>query len=267
MNAPKAHPRTELARLARASHGGLVSVADAARALALAPAAAAARLAAFRRRGWLHSVRRGLFLIVPVEADPARPITVEDPWTLARQLFAPCYVGGWSAAEHWGLTEQIFRSVFVVTAAHVRRSQLAFLGVDFRVVKVSRRRIEGAISVWRGHERVLVSDRELTIADALLAPTWVGGFRHLVQMIRTYHESKDWNPSRLVARMERLGKGAGFKRLGWLLEQLFPTEADLISVCLGRRSAGLIALDPEVRSKSRINKRWGLRVNVAPDHR
>lgn len=65
--------------------------------------------------GWPRRVRRGLYLVLPLEAQSDRAITVEDPWILADELFSPCYIGGWSAAQHWGLTEQIFRSVFVVT--------------------------------------------------------------------------------------------------------------------------------------------------------
>lgn len=267
MNVPTANARADLARLSRASHGGLVDASDAARALGIPPDAAVTRLARLKRRGWLQSVRRGLFLVVPLEADPSRPMTIEDPWTLAVQLFSPSYVGGWSAAEHWGLTEQIFRSIFVVSAAHVRRSRSVLLGVEFRVVKVPSRRIDGATTVWRGRERIMVSDRELTIADALLAPDWVGGFRHLVQIFRTYHDSKEWNPARLAARLNHLGKGAGFKRLGWLLERAFPGETDLVSLCFRRRSAGLIALAPAVRAIGRINKRWGLRINVEVDDR
>jgi predicted transcriptional regulator of viral defense system len=267
VNVPATNPRSDLAKISRVAHGGLVAVAEAARALGIAPAAAASRLGALKRRGWLRHVRRGLFLIVPLEAEPASGATVEDAWVLGKQLFAPCYIGGWSAAEHWGLTEQIFRSVFVASGAHVRRSQATFLGAEFRVVKIPRRRIEGASAVWRGRERVLVSDRELTIADALIAPDWVGGFRHLAQIIRTCYESKEWNSARLIARMEHLGKGAGFKRLGWLFEQIFPTETDLITLCFHRRSAGLIAVDPRVKATGRISKRWGLRINVSLDDR
>jgi predicted transcriptional regulator of viral defense system len=186
---------------------------------------------------------------------------------LAAQVFAPCYVGGWSAAEHWGLTEQIFRSTFVVSAAHVRRSHFSAVGADFRVAKVARKRIQAAVSVWRGRERVPVSDRELTIVDGLVAPDWVGGFRHLAQIISAYHDSKEWSPARLIARLDQLSKGAAFKRLGWLCEQAFPSEKDLIAACARRRSAGLIALDPAVKAKGRINKRWGLRVNVTVDDR
>lgn len=267
VNVPKASPRADLAKVSRAAHGGLVAVPDAARALGIKPAAAAARLAALKRRGWLRHVRRGLFLIVPLEADPSGATTVEDAWILGKQLFAPCYIGGWSAAEHWGLTEQIFRPVLVASAAHVRQSRLTFLGAEFRIAKIRQKRIEGASVVWRGRERVLASDRELTLADALIAPDWVGGFRHLAQILQTYHETKEWNPTRLVARMDQLGKGAGFKRLGWLLEQVFPTETDLIALCFHRRSAGLIAVDPQVRASGRINKRWGLRINITLDDR
>jgi predicted transcriptional regulator of viral defense system len=201
--------------------------------------------------------------VLPIEADPTRAATVEDPWILAMQLFAPCYVGGWSAAEHWGLTEQIFRNVFVVSGAHVRRSQLTFLNVAYRIVKVPRTRVDRATPVWRGRERVLVSDRELTLADALVTPAWVGGFRHLGDLLRNYRQSKEWDPERLLARLDQLGKGAGFKRLGWLLEQTSPEDTKIIAACLRRRTAGLVALDPAVRSRGRIHKRWGLRVNVS----
>ena len=109
--------RVEFGALAR---GGLVSLSDAQRTWQVSANAAAARLARYHRRGWLRRVRRGLYLVLPLEADPRGAVTVEDPWLLARELFAPCYVGGWSAAEHWELTEQIFRSVFVISAASVR---------------------------------------------------------------------------------------------------------------------------------------------------
>ena len=36
---------------------------------------------------------------------------VQDPWILVPALFAPAYIGGRTAAEHWDLTEQIFRDI------------------------------------------------------------------------------------------------------------------------------------------------------------
>lgn len=71
-----------------------------------------AQLLAVRSLRWLARVRRGAYVPVPIES-PSADVALEDPWSVAMTTFAPCYMGGWSAAEHWGLTEQIFRSVCV----------------------------------------------------------------------------------------------------------------------------------------------------------
>lgn len=114
MASPKP-PREVIGRLARTSRGGLVTVEHARLALGLSPRVTTLRLSRLAAAGWLRRVWRGLYLVLPLEAQSDRAITVEDPWILADELFSPCYIGGWSAAQHWGLTEQIFRSVFVVT--------------------------------------------------------------------------------------------------------------------------------------------------------
>ena len=76
-------------------------------------------LAYLARRGWLSRVRRGLYVAVPL--DTRRPGEwVEDAWVVADRIFDPCYIGGWSACEHWSLTDQVFRTVVVVTAKKVR---------------------------------------------------------------------------------------------------------------------------------------------------
>ena len=255
--------RGDIGTLARAARGGLVSVARAAEALGLPRRATTLRLTRLARAGWLRRVRRGLYLLLPLEARSERAATVEDPWILAGELFAPCYVGGWSAAEHWGLTEQIFRSIFVVTAAPIRRRAETIAGADFRLVRTNSRRVKAAKAVWRGTERVSVSDREQTLADGLASPGWVGGVRHLADMLTTYRASPEWNPSRLVESVRAVGMGSALKRLGYLAETLWPDETAMPAAARKKLSAGLVSLDPAVRAPGRINKRWGLRVNVA----
>src|SRR3990172_4582865 len=259
---PGSERRSEFGGLARLARGGLVSLADAQRAWQTSANTAAARLTRYHRRGWLRRVRRGLYLVLPLEAEPRGAVTVEDPWILARELFAPCYIGGWSAAEHWQLTEQMFRSVFVVSSANVRGRESRLLGVEFRVARTAESRVARADSVWRGREKVLVSGRELTLADALASPAWIGGVRHLADVLAVYHDSSHWQPKKLVERLSENGSGAAFKRLGWLAEQLFPDERELIAACIEHRTAGLVAVDPAVKAPGNISKRWGLRVNV-----
>lgn len=39
----------------------------------------------------------------------------EEPFVIAEKLFSPCYIGGINAANYWDLTEQIFRTITVMT--------------------------------------------------------------------------------------------------------------------------------------------------------
>ena len=256
--------KEKLRRLARGARGGLVTTTRAAALLRQSPAEASATLARLMRQGWLVRVRRGLYLVLPLEASHEGG-TVEDPWILAREVYAPCYIGGWTAAEHWGLTEQVFRSTFVVTAAAIRHATETFLGTEFHLVRAKKSRVENVRPIWRGRERIAVSDRERTIADALASPDWVGGIRHLAQMLRSYRSTKDWNPNRLLERVGEVRSGAAFKRLGYLAEIVLSAESVLVDAALARRSAGVVKLDPAVAGRGRLTKRWGLWVNARLD--
>jgi predicted transcriptional regulator of viral defense system len=257
--------RKVMADLARAASGGLLTVARAAEALGVSTHDAAVRLGRLARGGWLARARRGLYLVLPIEATPGNAAIAEDAWILAAALFAPCFIGGWTAAEHWGLTEQIFRSTFVVSAAPRRRRSENRLSTNFHVVRVPRDRVRGAISVWRGGERVAVSDRERTIVDALVHPSWVGGVRHLAEIFATYRESTEFDAKKLISRAEERAAGSAFKRLGYLAERLWPQEKAIIDLAYHHRTAGIIRLDPAVTGRGKMSSRWGLWVNVTID--
>jgi predicted transcriptional regulator of viral defense system len=188
---------------------------------------------------------------------------MDDPWVLASTLFSPCYIGGWSAAEHWGLTEQLFRSTFVVTAASVRRRRQRIIGTEFEVVRVSKERVSDLTQVWRGSERVAVSGPERTIVDALVDPAWVGGVRHLVDILATYRDTPSFDLVKLVEVLRNSGRGSAVKRFGYVAESLWRLDSTTIEELRARRSTGTIRLDPAVPSKGKMNKRWGLWVNVS----
>lgn len=251
-----------VARLARAATGGILSVANAAEALRIDRRRAALKLGALARRGWLLRARRGLYLVLPLETEPGTLSVAEDPWVLAREAFAPCYVGGWSAAEYWGLTEQLFRSTLVVTGSHVRRKSISLLGHEFRLFRVPRERLKGAILIWRGAERVAVSGRERTLVDGLRQPETCGGIRHLAQMMVAYAESNERDFDTLVATAKKHGSGAAWKRLGYMAEILWSGETAVTEEARRRVTRGYVRLDPTVARRGKFVRKWGLRVNV-----
>lgn len=259
---PQPERKQEVARLARASRGGVINIDDAADALGVSSTFASSRLAALARAGWLSRVRRGLYLVLPLEAASEGQTTVADPWILAGALYAPCYVGGWSAAEHWGLTEQLFRSTFIASAANVRTRESTFLGASFTIVRVKAERLAHLTPVWRGSAKLLVSSRERTVVDAAIDPRWLGGWRHTTEVFATYSTDSKSDPAVLAQELRRSGTGAAAKRIGYLAERLWPSALSLIDDAFALRTAGLIKLDPELERKGRINTRWGVRVNA-----
>ncbi|HNX20251.1 MAG TPA: type IV toxin-antitoxin system AbiEi family antitoxin [Acidobacteriota bacterium] len=254
--------RARIAKLSRAAHGGILSVDDAARALEVSAHAAAITLAGLARRGWLTRARRGLYLVRPLEAEPTQAAAPEDPWILAREAFAPCYVGGWSAAEHWGLTSQLFRSTLVVTAASGRSRDVTILGQRFRLFRVPRPRIEGRgiVAVRRGAERVPVSTPERTLVDGLRRPELCGGIRNVADLLREY-SLHDAHVEALLAEAAAAGSGAAWKRLGYLAERVWPNAA-VADAAARHATAGNVALDPAVRRRGTLLCRWRLWVNV-----
>lgn len=254
--------RTLMAKLARASRGGLISIDEAAAVLDLPRDRVSAKLASLARRGWLQRARRGLYLVAPLEAQPSHESIAEDPWVLAAEVFFPCYIGGWSAAEYWGLTEQLFRTTLVVTARSARAKEATLLGHDFRLFRVSSSRLDGTVAVWRGADRVPTSGPERTIVDGLRNPELCGGVRHIVEILTEYRASEHYDLEALLRTATDWANGAAWKRLGYLFESLWPTEADVVSYAGEQISSGIIQLDPAVRRRGPIVRRWNLRANV-----
>jgi len=270
--------KNEIAELARSAPAGIVNSKIASSAWGKDISTASKRLSALASRGWLRRMRRGTYEIIPLDAMSTTSSPYDDPWTLAATEFEPCYVGGWSAAEHWGLTEQIFRDTFVVTAANVRSTQVTIGGLSFRLTRVAPDRALGDEKVWRRAIQVPCSSAERTLVDAANSPFWIGGVRHLADVITRYAERPSNDLDAFIRSLKSQTRGAGAKRLGYIAEQLVKDETDeraretlafIRDSAHEYRTKGVIKLDPSVRSRGHMNTAWGLWINtgvVRRDH-
>jgi len=248
--------RAQLAAVLREAKGA-VTPGVAAEALGLTRQEAARRLARWAVQGWLQRVRRGIYVAVPLESERVDAIP-EDAWIIADAAFSPCFISGWSAAEHWGLTEQVFRTVLVSTTRRPRLRETTMGGISFRLRTVGERQLFGLKGVWRGRTRVQVSDPSRTMVDLLHRPWLGGGLRSSVEMLESYLASQEYRDvGRLLTYAQSLGVGAVFKRLGYLLERLAPEEHEAIAVCAGSLTQGNARLDPALPAK-RLVTAWRL---------
>jgi predicted transcriptional regulator of viral defense system len=248
--------RSRLAAVLRRG-GDLITVDDAVAALNVTRTVAAKSLARWEQQHWLKRLRRGLYAPVPLALSHDEQV-LEDPWALVPELFDPAYIGGATAAHHWDLTEQLFRTIFVYTARPVRRTEEVIQETAFQLRHIEVSRIFGTKMIWRGRRKIQISDLHRTIIDLLDDPSSGGGIRHVEDCLRAYFAHKDVDVGRLIEYGDKFGNGAVFKRLGFLGERLNAPPA-LIAACSERLTTGNARLDPALESP-RLVRRWRLRI-------
>jgi predicted transcriptional regulator of viral defense system len=258
MNTPTGIGKLDRARITTLLRGTqyTVSVNEAAKILQLPNAQAAKLLARWSNKGWFARIKRGLYVAIPLESATS-DISLEDPFIIAEKIYDPCYIGGWSAAEYWGLTEQIFRTVVVFTVQKQYNQHPDIKGTKFLLSKIPESFLFGLKPIWRGQIKVLISDPSRVIIDILNIPKLGGGIRSVADIFTGYLKSEYKNLMLLAEYAKKLNNGAIYKRLGFLLEQFAPEEKELITLCNKGLSFGNAKLDPQLECNHLIT-RWRL---------
>jgi predicted transcriptional regulator of viral defense system len=251
----RSRTRERLGRLLREG-GEVLTVENTARILSVTNEDAAKALARWRKQGWLSRIKRGLYVPVPVQSI-GTDRALEDAWIVIPDLFGPAYIGGWSAAEHWDLTEQIFRDICVFTTRPVARRHQVIHNVPFVVTHIAPDHQFGTKTVWKNQTKLSVSDPTRTIVDMLSSPWAGGGIQHVVDCFEQYLKSSHFRAEQLIDYAERLGNAAVFKRLGFLVERLLGADHVLVAACKARLSKGNAQLDPALKGDTLVT-RWRL---------
>lgn len=252
--------RQLLTKLHRYS-SGVVDIEETAGLLGINRNKASKLLAHLASQGWARRLRRGLYLLIPLEATSPQDWTA-DPWVIADQLFRPGYIAGWSACEHWGFTEQIFRDICVFTSSSIRSRKLVVDQITYALRKISINRFFGLRGVWREGVRILISDPTRTIIDILDTPKWGGGIRHVYQILEEYLNSEHKDEKLIEEYLRRIGNSAAAKRLGYLWETMNGVDTPILQLLQTLIASGYSLLDPTVTPRGPYIARWKLRLNV-----
>ncbi len=235
--------------------GDVIRIDDVVGALSVDRTAASKLLSRWTEQGWLRRVAQGNYVSASLDLLESEHV-LEDPWVLVPALYAPAYIGGRTAAEHWDLTEQLFRDIVVMTTQPVREKHQARHGAQFTLYHIAKKKLFGTKPVWRGQTKVLVSDVHRTIADMFDDPALGGGIQHVADCLDAYLKRSNRNDDALIEYAEALENGAVFKRLGFLAERN-PEAASLAGACRARLTKGNAKLDPALQC-SRLVTRWRL---------
>src|SRR5437899_7535773 len=180
-----------------AGSGDVVHISDVATALAISRTDAAKRLARWREQGWLSRVGAGAYVPASIDTLGSERV-LDDAWVLVPALFAPAYIAGRTAAEHWDLTEQIFKDIVVVTGQAIRERHQTRQGFEFTLKHLKPEKIFGTKPIWRHNTKVSVSDVHRTIIDMLDDSALGGGIQHVSDCLHVYFKRSDRSDQKLI---------------------------------------------------------------------
>lgn len=246
--------RARLAVVLRATKD-VVSIETAARALDLDRTRAAKLLSRWVAQGWMRRIGQGLYVPVPIDLAMSDQV-VGDPWVLVPSLFGEAYIGGWTAAHHWDLTEQLFNQTVIFTTRRVDEQRVIAQGVTFLAHHLAKKRFFGIKPIWRGTTRVNLSDPARTLIDMLALPQTGGGIDHVADCLSEYKKLRNADQGLLMKYAATFGNGAIFKRLGFLAEAHLHDES-LAAACCARLTKGYAKLDPGLDC-SQLVTAWNL---------
>jgi predicted transcriptional regulator of viral defense system len=249
--------REKLSKVINSSKGGITTD-TVSKALGVNKQEAGRLLSRWSKSGWLRRIKRGFYISVPIEASPGQ-LAIENPWVVVSKIFSPGYIGGFSAIKHWDLSEQIFETVVFFTTKKVHTRNPQYSGLKIRLKSISPEKLFGTKTVWIDSSKVLVSDPSKTMIDILDEPALVGGMSIVRDFLQKYLDSDFKNLSLMTDYATRMKNDTIFKRLGFLLELMVPSEEKALEDIRKRISSGYSKFDPSVENV-RIVKRWNLKI-------
>lgn len=233
-----------------------ITVTQAAKSWEMGRSQAAKILAWYHKKGWLKRISRGIYISVPLNAETS-DVAPEEPFAIAENLFSPCYIGGVNAAHHWDLTEQLFRTVTVMTQKQLIKRTQEIAGIKYVLHTLKPQYFFGLKTVWLNGIKIKISDPTRTLVDMLIFPQFCGGIRFIEDVFLNYFKSKFKDPELFIEYLNDAKNGAAIKRLGFLLEVNFQSERKLLDYCSKNLTEGYAKLSPSLDCP-RLISRWRL---------
>ncbi len=171
-----------------------------------------------------------------------------DDFVIGQRIHFPSYLSFWSALTYYGLSDQTPQKIFYATTKYTREIP------PFMYVTLSRKRFFGYTKI----DALVIAEREKALIDSLLLPRYAGGIKEVEKALNT--GAQKINFVKLKKYALQVKSKVVIRRLGFLLEQLgYQQEAQSLQKNIGKK--GYEVLDPTMKRRNNLNKRWLLDVN------
>jgi predicted transcriptional regulator of viral defense system len=224
-------------------------------------------LSSMARKGALHRIGRGRYVVIPPDVLYGRKTYVVDPHLIIDELMVAAgagdayYVAYQSAAALHGAAHQLPFALMVAVPQQRRPIELGRARIDF--VQLQRSKLFGFHKTAYGEAQLNVSDREKTILDCLERFDLCGGVDEVARTISVLVE--EIAADRLLDYLTRMDNQALTQRLGFILECLSTLQTldeGLIAGIARLVGEHTYPLDPHGPDAGEVDARWHVRENI-----
>ena len=209
------------------------------------------------RQGWIVRLKRGLYAV----SSSVPGVAPVHEFEIAMALAKPAAISHWSALHHHGLTDQVPRTVFVLTPAtrFISRMGTTTSGApQFQFVSIKEEWFFGTQNIWISDSRVSITDPERTLLDGLARPRYCGDLAEVLHAFETRGDRLD--VKKIVGYALKLD-AAMAKRLGWVLEQR-GAPPDALEALRKVPVRGYRKLDPSSPAHGPYIRQWMIQENL-----
>jgi predicted transcriptional regulator of viral defense system len=218
-------------------------------------------LSSMVQKGMLIKLRKDIYFIVPIDADASTYIP--DWHIVAKELVRgkKYYIGYYSAMQIHGLITQPSLTEIIVTETQMKPSKLTIKGVEFQFVTHTKTRFFGFKNTWiNKHDKVMVSNLEKTLVDALTKPHLCGG---IVEIAKAIYETREKvNLELLIEYLLQNDSNAAIKRYLFLCDILGINWTSYHETIMDKLLSNYSLLDTSSPNEGKYNSKFGLKINM-----
>lgn len=215
--------------------------------------AADSLLREYKKKGYIESVKRNLYVTMSMETQQPIP----NRYQIASNVGSGSYFSHHSAFEYYGYANQVFYEVYV--SGENRFAQFEYDGVTYRYIAP---RI--AAGVERKNGGIRVTDMERTVLDGINDFEKITG---LEELLRCLDLIPSVNEKKLLFYLEAYNKRFLYQKAGYMLQHFqrsFCLSNDFFDACEKKLSKSVRYLYRGIENEPNVfNNRWQL---VVPEN-
>lgn len=212
------------------------------------------------KRQLLMRIKDGLYHVIPYDQEAGNFM---PDWHMLGALLAgdtDYYIGYYSAMQLHSLTTQPALIEQIVTNKQIKPAIIKVNDISFQFIYHNDKRFFGGKKIWiDSFDKVVCSDLEKTIIDALSKPEYAGGITEITKAIYKSKDKLDYQ--KLLDYAVRFDTLAVIKRLGYLLE-LLEIDTTITKTLLEKRATAYYLLDPSRPADGKRRVRWHIQENI-----